>query len=108
MEQDNKKDLRLSAIGDAVKVWRTQHHYTQAHAAKLAGINVTQLIKLEKGKEVNLSTFLAVLEQMESSVFADGAFPIIEHYMVFRKLPANNINAELYQEILNNKPLKDI
>lgn len=102
MEQD-KKDYRLSAIGDAVKVWRKKYKMTQVKAAELCGLNVSQFQRLERGTDVNLSTFLAVLEQMTFSPSGADVFPIGEYFSVFANVPSG-LKGTRIKEISESRP----
>lgn len=101
MEKQSRSYL-LSAIGDAVKVWRKQNGMTQAKAASLCGLNVSQYQRLERGTDVNLSTFLAVMEQMTFSLSGADAFPLSEYFSVFANVPSG-LNGAKITEIMNTR-----
>ena len=102
MEKESKSYL-LSAIGDAVKVWRKQYGMTQAKASELCGLNISQYQRLERGTDVNLSTFLKVLEQMTFSVSGADVFPIGEYFSVYANVPSG-LDGTRIEEILKSRP----
>lgn len=86
MEQTEKKK-RLSAISESVKIWRKQRGLTQAKAAELTGINISQYQRLERGTDVNLSTFLAVWDAINFTLSGTDVFPLMESYAIKRNIP---------------------
>lgn len=97
------KSYLLSAIGDAVKVWRKQMGMTQAKASELCGLNISQFQRLERGIDVNLSTFLAVWEQMTFSLSGADVFPINEYFSVYANVPSGLDGARI-KDIAESRP----
>lgn len=61
-----KSDLfYLTQIGEFVRSHRLNQNKTQQELAEAAGVNRTTLVKLEKGKSVNLLSLIQVLRSLK-------------------------------------------
>ena len=73
----NTVDELATQLGDSITRLRLQKGISQAEVAAKANIAVTSMVRLEAGKGGNLSTFIKVLNALDSASWLNTLAPQI-------------------------------
>lgn len=64
---------RLAAVGRQILIRRKQLGLSRAEFARAAGVSASSVARIERGEEVRLSTYLAIVDHIVGRGFGDYA-----------------------------------